>query len=488
MSEQTLKEKTAKGLFWGGLSNGVQQLLGLFLGIVLARLLNADDYGTVGVLAIFSAIAGTIQESGFTAALTNKEVAKHEDYNAVFWFSALVSSCLYLLLFVSAPLIASFYHKPELTSLSRFVFIAFWFAGISVAQNAYMFKNLMVKERAKIDIIALAVSGLVGVTAVLLGFGYWGLAIQSVIYSAVGCFLRWYYSLWKPSFEINFYPLKEMIGFSFKLFITNIFNQINANIFSVILGRYYGTKDVGYYSQGQKWMIMGHSFIGGMINGVAQPILVQVVHDKNRQCAVFRKMLRFGAFVSFPLILGLAFVGREFVVIMVGEKWLPAVPFLQLFCIWGAVGYIWTLYSNLLMTHGKSDIYMGIMICTGLSQLAMIYLTHHWGIYVMVISYILVYFIMFLVWNAFAYRLIGIRIGMLLKDILPYLFVVFVTFSIAWLLTKEIENIYIVFFLKIIISAVIYFLIMKLCGAVVYKESISFLKNNFCFSKKSGVE
>ncbi len=483
MAEQTLKEKTAKGLFWGGVSNGVQQLLGLVFGVILARLLNADDYGTVGVLAIFSAIASTIQESGFTVTLTNKQEIRHEDYNAVFWFSLLVSSVLYIVLFLVAPLIARFYHKPELVSLSRFLFIAFWFAGLAVAQNAYLFKKMMVKERAKIDIIALAASGLFGVSAVLLGLGYWGLAIQSVLYSMVGSILRWYYSGWKPSLEIDFRPLKEMIGFSFKLFLTNIFNQINNNIFSVILGRYYGAKEVGYYSQGQKWMVMGHAFIGGMINGVAQPVLAEVVHDKERQCAVFRKMLRFGAFMSFPLLLGLAFVGEEFVVILVGEKWLPAVPFLQIFCVWGAVGYIWTLYTNLLMTHGKSDIYMVGMIGTGLSQCVVIYLTHPWGIYTMVVAYILVYFIMFFVWNLFAYKLIGIKMSVVLKDVSPYLFVVLFSFSIAWLLTKGIESIYLLFFLKILISAAIYLLIMKLSGAVVYKECISFLKVKLFSSK-----
>ncbi|WP_278623005.1 lipopolysaccharide biosynthesis protein [Parabacteroides gordonii] len=483
MPEETLKEKTAKGLFWGGLSNGVQQLLGLVFGVVLARLLNAEDYGTVGVLAIFSAIASTIQESGFTAALTNKTVVKHEDYNAVFWFSLLVSTTLYVVLFVLAPLIAWFYHKPELITLSRFLFIGFWFVGLAVAQNAYLFKNLMVKERAKIDIIALAISGVVGVCAVLLGLGYWGLAIQSVLYSVAGAIMRWYYSGWKPSFEINFHPLKDMIGFSFKLFLTNIFNQVNNNIFSVVLGRYYGAREVGFYSQGQKWMVMGHSFIGGMINGVAQPILVQVVNDKGRQCAIFRKMLRFGAFVSFPLILGLAFVGEEFVVIMVGEKWLPAVPFLQMFCIWGAVGYIWTLYTNLLMTHGKSDIYMAGMIGTGLSQLAVIYLMYPWGIYMMVAAYILVYFVMFFIWNLFAYRLIGIKMSMVFKDVSPFLFVVLFSFSIAWLLTKDVENVYLLFFFKILISAVIYLLTMRLCGAVVYKESLSFLKTKVFSSK-----
>ena len=150
MAEQTLKEKTAKGLFWGGLSNGAQQVLNLVFGLMLARILDASDYGMVGMLAIFSAIASTIQESGFTAALTNQKEIRHEDYNAVFWFSTLTGVLFYLILFFCAPLIAQFYDKPELIGLSRIVFLGFLFGGFGIASNAYMFKTLMVKERANL--------------------------------------------------------------------------------------------------------------------------------------------------------------------------------------------------------------------------------------------------------------------------------------------------------------------------------------------------
>lgn len=169
--------------------------------------------------------------------------------------------------------------------------------------------------------------------------------------------------------SFNFYPLNEMLSFSLKLFLTNIFWQINTNIFSVLLGKFYDPKQVGYYSQGNKWMTMGSTIISGMINGIAQPVLVQISDDIDRQRNAFRKMLRFGAFVSFPLMLGLAFVAKEFLLIAGGEKWLPSVPFLQLFCIWGSVYYIWNLYVNILMAYGKSNIYLTGIIGVGVSQL-----------------------------------------------------------------------------------------------------------------------
>lgn len=477
MAEQTLKEKTAKGLFWGGLSNGAQQLLGMCFGIVLARILDADAYGLVGLLAIFSGIASTIQESGFTTALTNKKDISHKDYNAVFWFSFFCSLLLYIILFFSAPLIAKFYHKPELINLSRFLFLGFLFGGMGIAQNAYLFKNMMVKQKAKIDILALAISGIAGISLALLGFGYWGLAIQSVLYTIFGTILRWYYSGWYPSSDIDFKPIREMYGFSFKLLATNILNQVNNNIFSILLGKFYNVNAVGYYTQGQKWMVMGYTFVGGMINNVAQPVLVQVSNDIMRECMIFRKMLRFGAFVSFPLILGLAFVGNEFIIITVGEKWLPSVPFMQMFCVWGAVGYMWSLYTNLLMTHGRSEIYMWGMIITGITQLLVVMAMFRLGIFVMLGTYIVVYLFALTGWQFFAKKIIGLRFWMVAVDIAPYLVITLFSFFLAWFFTQWIENVYLLFILKVSISAFVYIMAMLLFKSVVFRESVDFIKN-----------
>ena len=204
------------------------------------------------------------------------------------------------------------------------------------------------------------------------GFAYYGLAVQTITYIGIGSLLKFIYAPWKPTFQIDLHPLKLMFGFSSKLILTNIFTQISNNIFSVVLGKFYNPQQLGFYSQGQKWMGMGQQLISGMINSVAQPILVQIGSDTERQKNVFRKMVRFGAFVSFPSMLGLAFTGKEFIWILLGEKWLSSVPFLQLFCIWGAVGYLWILYTNLLISYGKSDIYLYGIVLTGVLQLIIV--------------------------------------------------------------------------------------------------------------------
>ena len=262
MSEgQSLKEKTAKGLFWGGFSNGIQQLLNLAFGIFITRLLDPADYGMVGMLAIFSLIASSIQESGFTAALVNKKEVTHSDYNAVYWFNAAISLFMYLLLFLCAPLIADFYNTHELTPLARYSFIGFFIASLGISHSAYLQRNLMVKQRAISSVTGLVLSGVTGVTLAYFGFSYWGLATQSIVYVFVTTACYWHFTRWRPTLQINFAPIKEMFGFSGKLLVTNVFNHINNNLFSVILGKFYSEQEVGYYSQANKWCSMGQQFI-----------------------------------------------------------------------------------------------------------------------------------------------------------------------------------------------------------------------------------
>ncbi|MDR0681837.1 MAG: lipopolysaccharide biosynthesis protein [Dysgonamonadaceae bacterium] len=477
MTESTLKQKTANGLFWGSISNGAQQLISVVFGIYLARILNPSDYGLVGMLAIFTGIASTIVNSGFSVALTNKRDANPDDYNAVFWFTFWMGLFLYTILFFSAPLIARFYGRPELTDLSRVLFLSFFLGGISTVSYTILFKKLMVKQQALIEIISFLTACIIGLCLALKGFAFWALAIQSVSHVALSSLLRFIIVPWKPALTFRFSPLKQMFSFSFKLFLTQIFMQINAHFFSVILGKFYNAIQVGYYSQGQKWMAIGNSFVNGTITSVTQPVLVQMNKDKSRQINALRRLMRFGAFISFPLMLGLAFVGKEFIIVTIGDKWLPAVPFLQLFCIWGAAGFLGTLFTNLINTYGKSNIYMHVNIAIGLLQLITVVCMFSFGVFPMVTGYIVINFVGLLIWQHYVHQLIGLRLRDVLKDILPYLIVTIGCFFIAWLATKNIRNLYGLLIFKVVISATLYIVIMKLSNSIIFKESIGFLMN-----------
>lgn len=475
MAEQTLKEKTAKGLLWGSINGGIQQILNIAFGIFLARLLSPGDYGLIGMLGIFMGIATVLQDSGFSTALINRKEINHDDYNSVFWFSFSVGIICYVILFFCAPLIADFFGHPELTNLSRVLFLWFLIGSTSIAHSAMLTKKLMVKERTKIEVCSLVVSGFVGVLLAYKGFAYWGIAIQTVTHSLVGSILRWYYVPWRPTFTFALRPLKEMYSFGVKILFTSIFAQINANIFSVLLGRFYKEDQVGYYTQGNKWMTMGYTFIWSMIGNVSLPVLSEVALDVERQRQVFRKMLRFVSFISFPAMLGLALVAPELIVIGVSDKWLPCVPVMQLLCIWGAVTPISNLYTHVLLSHGKSDIYLYSTIILGLVQLIVVISMLSLGIYYMVLAFVVVNVLWIFVWHYLVNICVKISIFDVIKDVLPFCAISLIVLCITYFVTKSISNIYMLFMAKILFATFLYSVFMYLTSSVIFRESVSFL-------------
>ena len=227
MAESSLKERTARGLFWGGLSGGVQQLLALIIGICLARRLAPGDYGIVAMLTVFSLLAWNLQESGFTSAIGIKKNITHADYNAVFWFSVGVSILLYIVLFLAAPAIAAFNRTPELTLLARVSFLGFVISSFSVVQSAYLFRNLMVKQRMIASFVAVCAGGAVGIVLVYSGYAYWGLIAQDLTFKAVVTAAYWAMSPWRPRLRFDMKPVREMFAFSSKILATNILTTLN---------------------------------------------------------------------------------------------------------------------------------------------------------------------------------------------------------------------------------------------------------------------
>ena len=472
--KEGLKERTAKGLMWGAINNLTSQLLMALIGIILGRLLTPADYGMVGMLAIFTAITGSLQESGFTAALTNLKEATHREYNAVFWTSTGISILLYLVLYVSAPLIADYFHQPGLIPLSRLVFASLLLAGIGIAHAAYMFRNMMNREKAITGFFALVGSGIIGITLALNGYSYWSLAWQQFAYICIINIGRLYYVRWMPSFHIDLTPIREMIGFSSKILITNIINQVNNNILSFIFGRLFTAGAVGNYTQAAKWNTMGHSLISGTMQQVAQPVLASINEEENRQLNVFRKMLRFTAFLSMPAMLGLAFIA-DFIVVLLGEQWTDSVPLLRMLCISGAFLPIHTLYQNLFISHGRSDTYMWCSVALVITQIVVVMVFATWGIEIMIAAYVVTLILWTGIWQVLAYRLIQLRFTDLLKDVCPFLLATIGCIGVAYYTTLFITNVIALILSRIIITSLLYMAIMKIAHVKIFKECIQFI-------------
>lgn len=475
MPAGTLKEKTAKGLFWGGVGNGIMQLLNLLFGIFLARLLSETDYGMVAVLTVFSATAGIFAESGFVTAIVNKKSISDEDYNAVFWFSLAMGLGLYLLLFACAPLIARFFDVPALCPLARVLFLGFLSGSCSTAPSAYLFRNLMVKERSRIQIIAILLSGIAGITFACSGFGYWGIALQTLLYAGCTSLLLWRHCPWRPSLKFRTEPLREMLPFSLKIFFTTLFTHINNNILSLLIGKFYTVPQAGYYSQGSKWTTMGYSTIHGMINSVGQPVFREACTDNERLCRIFRKMLNFTAFTSFPAMLGLGIISQELIIITVTEKWLPCVPVMQTLCVWGAFMPISTLYANLMNSIGRPHIYMWNTIMLGSAQLLLVCFSHPFGIGTMLAVYTAVNVSWLGIWHYFGCKHIGLPALSLPKEIAPCLLLTVLALGSALYAASFFTGVYATLLVKIFVAASLYALTSWKLKSSMFEECLRFL-------------
>ena len=492
---ESLKEKTAKGLFWGGMNNGVQQLLGLAFGIILGRLLDPSDYGMTAMLAVFSVIANELQSSGFKTGLINLKSPTHNDYNAVFWFNILAGAAIYVVLWFSAPLIAEYYHQPKLIPLSRYVFLGFVFSSFGMAQSAYLTKEMQIKQIAQCGMTATFSSSIVSVIMAALGFGYWALATQYLMYIAVNTLLLWYFSPWRPTFlqftvyDLRFTvyePLRRLFPFSFRIMLSAIFTQLNNNIMNLLLGRYYGEANTGHYNQAYQWSSKCFLLVGNMLKQIDQTVLVGLDDERERQLAVLRKMMRFTAFISFPLLFGLGLVSHEFIVLAIGEKWAFSASLLPYLCLCGAFMPLSTLLTDAIISQHRSDIYLWSTIALGLLQIALMVGLWREGIYVMVIAYTLLNILWMFVWHLFVRRLMNYRLLHFLRDILPFALaaaaVMVVTevvteFTVYCLqFTDDYLRLWVLLLCRVLLAAILYYAVMRLSGAVILKEIQAFLR------------
>lgn len=475
----TLKEKTAQGLLWGGLNSGIQQLVGLAFGIVLGRLLSPSDYGMMAMISIFSLVATALQDSGFRTALTNIEHPKHEDYNSVFWFNIIMASSLYVILFLAAPLIGEYYHTPRVVPLCRYAFLSIVIASLGTAQSAYLFKHLRAKQQAEAGALAVILSSLTGVGMAFAGMAYWSLATQGLVYVGINTLLQWHFSPWRPSIHgITFAPVRRMFRFSCKILATTIMTHVNNNVLNILLGHYFTPRDTGNYNQAYQWNTKCYSLVQSMVAQVAQPVLVSLNGEEGRQKDVFRKMMRFTAFITFPLLFGFGLVAKEFIVTAIGEKWLASAQLIQILCISGATMPLSTLFSNMIISKGRSGTFFWCTFTLGLVQIATMIMIWPMGIRTMVIAYTLLNTSWLLVWLFFVRRLIGYGYWMFFCDVMPFALAAAGVMGVAYVATMPLSNMIALLITRFIIAGLLYYVVMKIARVKILAECERFVKRS----------
>ena len=419
MEQDNLKQKVSKGLLWNTIHNlsmkGIQFLLMLFM----ARLLSPDDYGTVGLLAIFIQLSNTFAESGFSLALVRKQDRTQVDLSTAFYFNIVVGIICYFIVFCIAPWVADFYNKPILTSLLRVLALTIPISSLSTVLVAMMNYNMQFKKQAMISITHTLVSGVLGLAMAFMGYGVWALVGQSLIATCLGTVLCWLLNRWHPSWIYSWKSFREMFGFSSKLLLTRIIDTIYGNVYSIVIGKVYSPATLGHYTRAQNWATMPSTNIVGILNNVSFASLSKIQDDIERLRSVYRKMIKTSAFIVFPLMFGLSAVSLPLIFFTIGTKWELCAQILQIICFMFVFMPIQSLNINLIQAMGRSDLSLKISVVGKVLSLLVLFGSLPFGIIPMcwfsVISSVVILLINFY----YVGKLLELSIFSQIKDLFP---------------------------------------------------------------------
>lgn len=432
MSE--LKEKTATTLKWNTIDRIATQVLYGLSGIVLADILSKKDFGLVGVLAVFQAFAILFVDSGFGAALLQKKDPDEDDYSTVFWFNLGVSVTVYAILYLCAPLIAKFFGAPELTALSRVMFLTFVLTGLGIVQTNRLMKRMEVKQIAVADLFALSVSACLGVALALAGFGAWAIVWQSVTLAGLRSGWLWMKGNWTPRAVFSRRSLLDIRRIGLSVFISQLFNTLFLNIYQFVIGKWYSLTLLANYSQADKWSKMGSASLSQILTSSFVPLLAKVQDDMATFHRYMKRIDRFTALLAFPALTVVAACGGSIFHFLFGTKWDEAIPLFRILCIRGIGTVFISLYSNFMMAlgHGRQIVWVEIVkdASTAVALLATVFTMSLealvWGQFAATVA----------TWVAsgiIAARSTGYSIKDLLKDMVPFALAAFAAAIAIWL-------------------------------------------------------
>lgn len=476
MNEKSLKDKTASGLSWSLLDKIFQNGFILFVGILLARLIDKDNYGLMGVLAIFTGIANILHESGFTTALIRKKDVSQNDYTTVFYINVSIGFGLYLLLFCLAPFISDYYNTPILTPLARYLFLSFLFNSFIVIQNAKLIKEINYKLITKINSISIFTSYSVSLLLAFMGFGVWALATQIVLWSFLKMCGFWLFSKWKPSGSFSKESLSNLFSFSSKLLLGSLLNTIMVNLPQSLLVKIYTLGIGGLYNQAAKNYNSANDLLSGSVYNISFPILSSI-REEDRLKNAFRKFIKIKAFITFPMFMGIILIAKPFMSLL-GEQWNGAVPILQLMCISGIFTGLDTANGDILRIKGESGkilyltIFQSILIIASIMASYFYHLDYLYYIAGITLSYICKYIVSTLISN----RLINYRIIELCKDLSPYFVISLFCIGLGYILQYLISDSIVLLLCQIIFVGLLYFSILYFSGSQILKDAIDYVK------------
>ncbi|MBQ7573008.1 MAG: lipopolysaccharide biosynthesis protein [Clostridia bacterium] len=439
-------------------AQGVQ----LIVSIILARLLTPSDYGTVALLTVFISIANVFVDCGFGNSLVQKLNADDIDFSSVFFFNIGMGIILYIVLFLASPFIADFYHDPNLTSVLRVMALSLIIGGIKSVQQAHIQKRLEFKKFFFSTAIGTIISAVVGIVMAYRGFGVWALVAQNMTNSVIDTIVVWIASKWWPKLVFSIKRMRSLFGYGGRLLVSGLLDTIYNNMYSLTIGKFYSAADLGLYNKGKSYPMLLVENINSTIQSVLFPVMAATQENINAVKQITRRSIMTSTFVIFAMMAGMAGIAKSFTVILLTEKWLGSVIYLQLCCFIYALWPIHTTNLAAIRALGRSDIFLKLEIIKKIIGMSMLIVTIPLGVKAMVIgscvSSVLSSFI-----NASPNKkLLNYSYFEQIKDILPSFILSIVMMIVVLSIQFFGLNVWITLILQIIVGFVVYFGLAKL--------------------------
>lgn len=474
--EDSLKNKTVKGIVWSSVERFSVQGIQFLVMIVMARLLTPKDYGLVGMVAIFIAVAQSLVDSGFSQALIRKQNRTETDNSTVFYFNIVVGILLYLVLFAIAPLIADFYDSPELTALMRVICLSVVFNSFVVVQRALLTVNIDFKTQAKASLTAAVVSGVIGIGMAYSGFSYWSIVAQQLVNLGLNTLLLWIFTRWRPRWIYSWGSFRELFTFGSKLMVSGLLDVVYRNMYLLVIGKVFTASSLGYYTRANQFAEFPSSNLTGIMQRVTYPVLCQIQDDDERLAQIYRRFLRLSAFLIFPLLVGLSAVAEPFVLLLLKEQWLFAATLLQIICFAMMWYPIHAINLNLLQVKGRSDLFLRLEIIKKAIAVLILCVTIPMGLIAMCVGQILSSLIALIINTNYTGKLIQVGFLRQMRDLLPTLLLSLSMWGVVYGITSCLSGIILQLIVGIIAGMVYYIALSALFHFPELKELYSIIR------------
>lgn len=470
MAEQSLKDKTVKGVGWSAIDNVAQYAVSFVVSIVLARLLSPDEYGLIGIVGIFTAVCTTLINGGFGSALIRKKDASDDDFNTAFIVNLGMSVLLYVIIYFCSPLIAAFFEREELVALTRVSSLGMIIGALALVQQTRLTKRIDFKTQTKITLVASICSGIVGILMAALGCGVWSLVAQALSSQLLRTILLWLFNHWVPRLEFSISSFKDLFGFGWKMMLSSLLDTVWKELYQVVVGKFYSPATLGQYTRAKGFSQLFSSNLTGVIQRVTYPVLSDIQDDKTRLVSAYRRIIKTTMFITAICMFSLGAISEPLLYCLIGPKWHEAATYLPLICIAGSLYPLHAINLNMLQVQGRSDLFLGLEIVKKVLFLAPLFVGAYIGVMPMLYVNLLAGVISYFLNSYYSGKFLGYTSWMQLKDIAPsYGLAIIVAFSVFFLKYLPISN-WIILPLQIVIGSSVFLGVCKVSHIEEYQE------------------